>query len=54
MDITCLNRCVYSLLLDSIGPPPEADEFMAELCRDASVAGDCRPRLVPEAVVDGT
>ena len=53
MDITCLNRFVC-LLLDSIGPPPEADEFMAELCRDPGLASECRPRLVPEAVVDGT
>jgi hypothetical protein len=53
MDITRPNGLAWSLLLESIAPPPEADEFMAELCY-AAVHGEPLPRYVPEAVVDGT
>jgi hypothetical protein len=54
MDAMCPNGLAWSLLLESIAPPPEADEFMAELCRDETRAGDHLPRFVPEAIVDGT
>lgn len=52
MDTTCLKACC--LLLDAIGPPPEADEFMAELCREGAAAERGYPLPTLEAVVDGT
>ena len=51
---TCLDRIVYSLLIDALAAPPEADEFIAELCRDGAVARETFPVPCPDAVVDGT
>ena len=50
----CLNRLACVLMLESLGVPPEADEFVDEFCRDAGAPEGALPMLFPEAVVDGT
>jgi hypothetical protein len=53
MDNNCLHHFVCCLLFDSIGPPPEADEFMAGLCRPEGEVYSGYPVPTPSAVVDG-
>jgi hypothetical protein len=54
MDTHCLHHLSCCLLLESIGAPPEADEFMAGLCRpEGGVFYSGYPVPTPSAVVDG-